>query len=406
LRFSLCGKEGIAKAGSARSGRPAPRAGSSDVKTFDNSGTFTDAVSEGSINVSTIAIGPTGWTYMGLSNPVNLSNTSSSGGTLCAFVRIREATGVPSCVDETVRSVSEIQFDNSGGAYYRGSSSSGTGVLRSYADGAVTNLITSSATLGSYAVTADGTVVMSGQTSGGAGWVRWVDASATLRNIFATNSATFVRLFPDGNVYIGNWSTGNRMGVNRFLASTKELDPNPWISGNTNGQQSKEGWTPYWSADEICASVSTQDTFCGHYGTFVSKWQVTQSGKVIALTTGSPRGRLLQYWPDVKYLNTAVSSVQHLAPAGNKLAVSGTNDVGQNILTLYDPESDTEQTLIGAASETEIYNLAYSSGTGELFFDGLRFSNNTYVVGKVNVSSGAITYLGTTLTSFSDFQAF
>lgn len=406
LRFALCNKEGIARTGSARRGRPAPRSGSSDAKTFDSSGVLSDAVTEGNVTIGTVAVGPTGWTYMGLSNPRNLADTSSGSGTLCAFIRVREATGVPECVDSTVRNVSEIQFDNSGGAYYRGTNGAGTGVLRSYLDGVVTNLVTSSSTLSSYAVMADGTVVMSGQTSGGSGWVRWVDSSGTLHNIFATNEATFVRLFPDGNIYIGIWSTSNRMGVNRFLAASKELDPNPWISGNTNGQQTSSGWTPYWAADEICRSVSPQDTFCGNYGTRISNWQITQSGKVIAVTDPFPRGRLMEYWPDVKYLNSAVTSVQKLAPAGNKFAVSGTNEIGQNVLTLYDPESDTERTLISPANETEIYNLAYSSSTGELFFDGLRFSNNTYVIGKVNVSTGAISYLGSALTSFNDFQAF
>jgi hypothetical protein len=402
LRLSLCSKEGVVRVGSSRRGRPRPRSGSSDIKTFDSNGALADAVTEGSISVAVIAVGPTGWTYMGLNSPVNLTDTSSGSGTLCAFIRVNEATGVPACVDPSVRNVSEIQFDATVGVYYKGSNVSGTGVLRSYVDGVVTNLVTSSSTISHFAVTSDGTVVMSGQTSGGSGWVRWVDSSGTLHNIFSTNEATFVRLFPDGNIYIGIWSTSNRMGVNRFLAATKTLDNNLWISGNVNNQQV----TPYWAADEICRSVSPQDTFCGNYGTYVSKWQVTQSGKVIALTSAFPRGRLMEYWPEVKYLNTAVSSVQQLAPAGSKFVVSGTNDVGQNILTLYDPETDSEQMLIGPANETEIYNLTYASSNGEIFFDGLRFSNNTYVVGKVNVVTRVLTYLGTTTTAFSSFQAF
>lgn len=402
LRFAVCGKEGIVMSGSARRSRPTGRSGSSNVKTFDSSGNFQEAVSQGNVTISKIAVGPTGWTYMSLGSAVNVPD--GSGSVSCSFIRIREATGVPECVDSTVSGVSEIQFDDAGGVVYRGSNGANT-VLRRASAGVVSNLITSSATIESYAVMADGAVVMSGRTNNNSGWVRWVDTDGVLRNIFANNNATFVKLFPDGNVYFGIWSTSNRMGINRFLAASKTLDPNLWLSGNTNGQQV----TNYFGASELCDFMSPQTAFCGFYGTYVSNWQVTQAGQVIAVADcggGCAIPRLMQYWPEVKYLNTAVTSVTKLAPAGSRFAVSGTNEVGQNILTLYDPASDSERTLIGPSQETEIYHLAYSSSTEEIFFDGLRFSNNSYVMGKVNVTTGQLTYLSTTNMSFEDFQAF
>jgi hypothetical protein len=402
LRFSVCGREGIVKSGSARRGRFNTRTGSSNVLTFDSTGSLQEAVSQGNISVSTFAVGPTGWTYMGLGSPVSVPG--SAGSVSCSFIRVREATGVPECVDENVTAVAEIQFDDTGGVVYRGSNGSST-VLRRESAGAVSNLITSSATIEHFAAMADGSVVMSGRTNSSSGWVRWVDTDGVLRNIFSNNSATFVKLFPDGNVYFGIWSTSNRMGINRFLFESKTLDSNMWLSGNTNGQQV----TSYFGAAEICDFTQVQTAFCGFYGTFVSSWHVTQSGQVIAVSDcggGCSIPRLMQYWPEVKYLSTAVTSVGHLAPAGAKFAISGTNDTGQNILTLYDPAADSERLLIGASQETEIYHLAYSSSTDEIYFDGLRFSNNSYVMGKVSATTGQLTYLTTTNISFEDFQAF
>ena len=137
----------------------------------------------------------------------------------------------------------------------------------------------------------------------------------------------------------------------------------------------------------------------------MTSFVVTQSGTVFALA-GIANRRLIKMWPDVAPATTAVTRVTSMREAGNMFVITGTNSSGTYITTAYDPATDSERTLISPSSEVEIYNMAYSSSTGEIFFDGLRFSNNAYVIGKVNVSTGAITYLGTTLTSFSDFQAF
>jgi hypothetical protein len=407
LRFALCGKEGIVRAGSARRGGLSTRAGSSDVKTFASNGDIQDAVTEGTVSISTIAVGPTGWTYMGLGSPVNLAGTSSNSGTPCAFIRVREATGVPECVDSSVRSVTEIQFDNNGVVFYRGSNGS-VGVLRRKDDAGITDLITTSANIGAYAVMPSGSVVMSGRSSNGSGWVRKVSSSGELTNIFATGDASFVRLFPDGNVYIGIWHMNSAgMGVHRFLADGEVLDPVLWIGGNTNNQDTQEYWDV--SSPALCPSGANPQTwFCGFYGTSISRMVTTQSGHVIAIAgcascTGS---RLLEYWPEVKYLTSALTDIDLMTPAGDELVLAGTNSAGQNLLTAYNPATDSERTLIGAGGQVEIYNVAYSASTGEVFFDGLRFSNNSYVIGKVNVATGALTYLGTTGISFADFQAF
>ncbi len=405
LRFALCSKEGIARTGSARRGRPAPRAGSSDTQTFNSAGTFSDAVTEGTVGVEAIAVGPTGWTYMGLSAAVNLVDTSSDSESMCAFIRIREATGVPECVDSTVRAVSLIRFDNSGSAYYQGTNGV-SNVLRRYTEGVVTNLTTSSATISKFVVTPDGWVVMTGYTSSGGSstnWTRLVSPTGELSNLYATQSAQWLELFPDGNVYFGLWGSGfdHKFGVTRLLNDSKTLDPTMWI----NSSWSSSNGAAYFTREDICP-VNRNSSFCTMSGADAKDFRVTQSGRVIAMAGNTGGYVLAEYWPNPRIITTSVTTVQKVLDAGTSLVVHGVNSVGQSITIVYDPESGTERTLIPASSQTEIYNLAYSASTGEVFFDGLRFSDNSYVVGKVNVASGGLAYLGTTTTSFSDFQAF
>ncbi len=417
LRFALCGKEGITRAGGTRSSGLTTRAGSSDAKTFDNSGTFSDAASEGSASIGKIAVGPTGWTYMGLTSPVNLADTSSGGGTLCAFIRVRESTGVPSCVDSTIRNVSDIQFDNSGRVYYRGQVGS-SNALRRYWDGVIVDLITSQATLGGFIALEDGTVLLTGSSAGGA-WLRWLSTSLELNTILNTGP-TWIKQFPDGNVYFGVACCDVTGPVRRFIAETKTLDPVPWVRDSCSGSQATNWKSNYdnspgyfytctgnqFSGDRVgdCASQSNL-SYCSNGLSQVSNLVVTQSGTVYGLA-GWSNSRLMQMWPAVKPASTQITTVRSMREAGTLFILSGTNSAGQFVTTAYDPVTDTERTLISTSSQTEIYNLAYSSSTDEVFFDGLRFSTNSYVIGKVSVFSGAVTYLGTTTTSFSDFQAF
>ncbi len=345
---------------------------------------------------------------MGLSSPVNLTDTSLPDGVQCAFVRVREATGVPECVDATVRSVTEIQFDNTGGVYYRGVSNGSQATLRRYKDGSVRDLITANATISRYAVMTDGSVVMAGNSTGGSAWTRRLSPTLELSNIFPDAAASWLALFPDGNVYFGV-STNQQWGIYRFMADSKTLDPTPWV--NSRWDRNASGYfvlAP--GADGPCKAQAVRDrhpNVCnGGFATNVGNLTITQGGVVYALASNGGGGDLVQLWPEFKLANTSVTGITKMTAADSSFVLAGTNATGQNITVVFDPTTESDRVLIPAASQTEIYNLAYSASTGEVFFDGLRFSNNTYVVGKVNVSSGAITYLGTTLTSFSDFQAF
>jgi len=174
-----------------------------------------------------------------------------------------------------------------------------------------------------------------------------------------------------------------------------------WI----NSSWSSSIGAAYFTPEDICPG-NPNLYFCSTH-VDAKDFRVTQSGRVIAMAGNTGPGYVLaEYWPNPRVITTSVTTVQKVLDAGTSLVVYGVNSVGQSITIVYDPESGAERTLIPASSQTEIYNLAYSASTGEVFFDRLRFSDNSYVVGKVNVASGGLTYLGTTTTSFSDFQAF
>ncbi len=191
-------------------------------------------------------------------------------------------------------------------------------------------------------------------------------------------------------------------GVFRFLADTHALDANQWI-GNAFAFPRVPSYFP---VDDLC--TPRVDQFCGWSGSYVTKQVVTQSGKVIALSgAGWSQGTVpMQYWPEVKYINTAVRHATTMEAAGSMVALAGMNSVGQNILTLYDPDADTDTTVIGGGSEIEIYHLGYSPSQNALFFDGLRFSDNQYVVGQVAVPSGSVSILGTTPGRLGTMAAF
>jgi hypothetical protein len=379
----------------------------SNLYAVSDSGQLTQAVSSGSAAVSQFFIAPNGDVYVLFSQPVNLDNTSSSG--TCLLAQVDPATGVPACIDDTLKAIvwpaqasggnPPIQFDSSGRIYYMGWTG-GTMVLRRYSGGIHTDLITSGATLEDFVVVPDGSVILNGETtSTGAHWVRRVSPDGALQTLFSSEARS-LSLFPDGNVYMGMWDVPGNQGVRRLLTATDTIDPTFWISDT--------GYTPSmnYNAGDFCPQAG--EGFCGFFGIFLQQRFTTADGKEFAIS-GPSNGfvdRLMEYYPSVQVPTTAVQNAQVGTQVGDKIALAGLNAAGQNILTLYNPTTDSEQQLIGPDHEIEIYHLNYDSSQNALIFDGLRFSDNTYIVGKVDLATGAVT-VGTTLNGqLQDLQTF
>jgi len=70
---------------------------------------------------------------------------------------------------------------------------------------------------------------------------------------------------------------------------------------------------------------------------------------------------------------------------GRKLILAGSTTDSVNTLVVLDLDTFQETILIDSTNEVEIYNMSYITATNKVMFNGLRFSDNTLVVGEVDM---------------------
>ncbi len=168
-----------------------------------------------------------------------------------------------------------IQFDSSGAIYYSGYSTTGQTVLRRFDGSTIRNLITDNVMLNSFAVAPNGTVVITGSTtSTNASWTRRISPSGTLASL-ENGGVSFTSVFPDGNVYMGMYSPGVT-GVARYLATSDQMDPKPWIADSTSAGSA----TAYFDVDSVCSPTASPS------GLLRARWGFDQSGSM-ARPTGT-----------------------------------------------------------------------------------------------------------------------
>jgi hypothetical protein len=105
-------------------------------------------------------------------------------------------------------------------------------------------------------------------------------------------------------------------------------------------------------------------------------------------------------------LTSEVKSVGVAQSVLDYIILSGTNGSSKNVTTLYNSSTDTEQVLIPATTEIEVYHLNYVASTNKIMFDGLRFSDNKYVIGQVDLNTRTVTASQTGSSKLLDFQTF
>jgi hypothetical protein len=184
----------------------------------------------------------------------------------------------------------------------------------------------------------------------------------------------WIKRFPDNNVYVSQMNTG----FARYLVGSDSMDPLFWLGngGRHNG-----------------AGIFIDGALC-----------TTLSGKVYGIASG---GQLTTYFPTPSATAIAgLSRATIVQSAMNHLIVAGTNSSGQNVLMLYDTSNGSSTQLIGPDNEVEIYHLNYSSAIGKIMFDGLRFSDNKYVLGEVTVNTGEVRTTSVLATKWQQFQTF
>lgn len=392
VRLALKGAVGLALT-SANSSTSGP---GSNLDAVAADGAVSDAVTTGSLSVRKFLISPTGITYLILHYPMSLGG--DTGDARCIIVAVDRESGVPSCVDDRLTSTwwggahdtDVVQFDDSGAVYYAGQDATGPTVLRRFDGTQHRDLVTDYARMSDFLVKGDGTVFVTGSTTTSYhGWLRRIAPDGSLHSIEIYES-TFLKEFPDGNVYYG--TRGNAVAVRRVISATGTVDPVDWIGDARTGARF-DGMEP-----------------CGYYycTAITMPFMRTFSGKVYAATSsGNGFSHLVRMYPDVERITTTAITKLSIGKAVlNHLFLSGLNADGHYVTTIYDTSDGTERTLIDPAQETELYHLCYSAGGAQLLFDGLRFSDNRYVFGYVDVNTGAVRVTRAYETKWDDFQAF
>ena len=375
-------------------------------------GATSDAISSGTAVVSDFYSVPNGDVYIVFESKVALT----TGGTTCLLAVINVSTGVPTCVDSTLDSVTSslgpqlnpsnlgfgggyyavgnlpIQTDASGAFYYAGSAGSSS-VLRKVKDGVITDLINDNVTLFDFIVQSDGTAIVSGvTTSSQVFWLRRISPSGGLKNL-ALGKVFSLWKFADGNVYAGIWSDPN-YGIKRYSTDLDALEDKYWITTDRNGVI-RDGYFKVDGVNAISDCInravkSPEANFCSLSGITVSPVFNILGQKTYGVAgggTSTMKSReLWQYYPTPEKANvTAINRVELAQQVITTLILSGTSSTGSNILSLYDTSSKQETVVMDGSNEVEIYSMSYSQKSNSILFTGLRFSDNKYVVGEVSL---------------------
>ncbi len=103
---------------------------------------------------------------------------------------------------------------------------------------------------------------------------------------------------------------------------------------------------------------------------------------------------------------TIVKNITLAQGAGTKLVLAGMDASSRNTMTLYDTSDSNETPLLGADNEIEIYHINFAAGENKVLFDGLRFADNKYVLGQVDLATRQASVTTTIAAKWSDFQTF
>ena len=416
LRFDFVGAIGVTQgSASSRRGMLSTRQASGGLMAILANGALRDAVASGSAVITKVAVAPNGVVVVVFRDGVDLSDASpnrisSSIGDGCRLVTIVRATGIPTCIDPTLRSFSSpssgeaIQFDGGGGIYYMGQvSGSMYPLLRRFKAGVVTDITNAQIVVGNYLVTTNGTVVLNGSTAAtGATFSRRYSPSGGILSLGPPASISgHFQLFADGNVYMSgaNIMAGANNGIARFLTTSDAMDPTLWI-----GSPATNDWSAYCAGAGVgtgpCVGFGAAGVIFGAQNAHAE----TSTGKDFIPGTNG----IIQAFPTLAAYTTPIQTTSVMAASGTTLLLAGTTASGENLLVSFDTTTNTPTTIASRASangEIEFYHVEPASD-GTALFDGLRFSDNTYVIGRINCATGDVTILSTVTGKLDDFKTF
>ena len=355
-------------------------------------GTIRDALLSGDAMISNVLTTSAGDYYVLFSSAIALT----SGTVPCLLARVNYTTGAPTCIDNELNQIqwdenemrhgAAIQFDDNGNIFYIGTLTNGKTALRKYSNGIVTNLIADNIYLNDFLVLSNGSVILSGTTqSTGARWTRLISVTGSIKNLMADTDTSFMYKFADGRIYMGTVNSAKGWNVRRMNSESTAMDSKYWY------QEYQDRYTvnSVYTDRDFCygdraSRFSTR--FCNTSGALVQRIFNVLGKKTFGIVGTSGDYDLVQYYPTLKAATTSVDRITLSQTVISNVLLAGTNASGTNTLTIYDTGNDTETVLMDASNEIEIYNMNYVASTNVIMFDGLRFADNQYVIGQVDLN--------------------
>jgi hypothetical protein len=387
--FDFTGAAGLAVGGGAVANerRRAEMQTNSSLLKVMGDGSLLSAIQSGSLpQVERVVTGPDGAVHL-ISGLMSLTMR-------CGLLRVARDGGEGTCLSEgQVRNGivggpqsyrnDPVQFDAAGGVYFEpyapslGGPSSNT-IVR-WQGGASRTVVTTYQGAQSWLVTPRGDVFISASSPGsGSTWTRRYPAEGGLQTIDPGIASPLLR-FPDENVYFTTTS-----GLRQYSVATSALTPLPWVS--CSGTPATFDGSGYSSCTWAPTAFAT-----------------TPSGKAFIANF---EGRVAQLYPTFAVTTTAVQTGQVMLGVGDDLIIAGRNAGGQQVTTRIDTGTGSETMLIPGTNEIEIYRLLRSANGAKVLFDGLRFADNTYVVGEIDLGTNAVNITAGTPEKLSDFATF
>jgi hypothetical protein len=304
----------------------------------------------------------------------------------CVLAQVYVATGEVVCIENQMSPVWEgtgdeaVQFDEAGNIYYMAldlTGPPGPAKLRRYSNGVSSDYTNPYQNVSRWLVMKNGDLVVAGATNGtNRTWTRRISATGKVSTI-ANVAADWIRYFPDGDVYMGITSSG---------------------ADAVHDSYAKKIWS-------VTGEVTDYDI-----GGIVSlagapsanaRWITTSTGEVFLFDNNTLRRAFPRVDSNVASVTNAVST----SVSSDDLILAGTSKSGANRLVRLNLVSRTESVLIDETNEIEVYNVRWSKAQGRVFFDGLRFSDNKYVIGSIDVSTKQVTARESTV-KIGQFETF
>ena len=378
LQFDLTGAIGLALKSTVSSTSVKKSALGSNLVVVLESGLTREALSAGTASISKFIIAPNNRLY------VLFNSATNFGSSTCLLAQVYRATGKAVCLESSSMSIeltskNAIQFDGSGNIFYAGMRN-GAKVLRRFSNGVSADYVNQYQSFGSWLVLPNGDVLISGYTSAnGLSWTSKITSGGSVSSL-ASTSSDWMLMFPDGNAYFSHGGSENC--IKRYLVQNQMLDPIPWAGFVSQ-----------------CKPATNSENILG---VFLNSFWMTANAQVLARYTSKD---LYYLYPTVRKANQPLSQITYGIPALTSMVLVGTNTNGTNQMVLFDSSTNTSSLLADGSNEIEFYHVQLNLAQNRIYFDGLRFSDNKYVIGYLDLSTRAI-LASDLLARVQDFQTF